>query len=89
LVGIVTDGDLKRILMREVDVMDRVVGDFMVRDPKRIDGDALVVHALRRMEENDGGAITQLVVVDGAGRLVGAIHMHDIVRLGLSTATGS
>ena len=89
LTGIVTDGDLKRILVRETDVMDRAVGEFMVRDPKRIEGGALVVHALRRMEENRGGAITQLVVVDADGRLQGAIHMHDIVRLGLAAAPPS
>jgi arabinose-5-phosphate isomerase len=86
LAGIVTDGDLKRILVREADVMERLVSDFMVRDPKRIAGDALVVEALRRMEENAGGAITQLVVLDAAGRIEGAIHMHDIVRLGLAAA---
>jgi arabinose-5-phosphate isomerase len=86
LVGIVTDGDLKRILVRDAQVMQRPVGELMVRDPKRIDGEALVVHALRQMEENPGGAITQLVVVDERGRLTGAIHMHDIVRLGLASA---
>jgi arabinose-5-phosphate isomerase len=86
LVGILTDGDLKRILVREGDVMRRPVGDLMVRDPKRIDGGAPVVVALRRMEENPGGAITQLVVVDDQDRLQGAVHMHDIVRLGLAAA---
>jgi arabinose-5-phosphate isomerase len=85
LVGIVTDGDLKRILIRESDVMGLLVGDVMVRDPKRIEGIALVVQALHRMEENPGGAITQLVVVDDAGHLTGAIHMHDIIRLGLAS----
>jgi len=86
LVGIVTDGDLKRILLRDAGVMERRVGDFMVRDPKRVEGGALVVQALRQMEENPGGAITQLAVVDAHGRLTGAIHMHDIVRLGLAAA---
>ena len=86
LVGIVTDGDLKRILVREPDVMQRPIGELMVRNPKRIDGEALVVQALRQMEENPGGAITQLVVVDERGRLAGAIHMHDIVKLGLASA---
>lgn len=86
LTGIVTDGDLKRILMRETDVMNQPIGEFMVHDPKRTDGDALVVHALRQMEENPGGAITQLAVVDAHGRLAGAIHMHDIIRLGLASA---
>ena len=60
-------------------------GALMVPDPKRIDGRALVVQALRQMEENPGGAITQLVVVDERGGLVGAVHMHDIVKLGLAT----
>lgn len=87
LVGIVTDGDLKRILVREPQAMERAVGSLMVRDPKCIAADELVVRALRRMEENPGGAITQLAVVDDLGRLAGAIHMHDIVRLGLATAT--
>lgn len=86
LVGILTDGDLKRILVRDPDVMRRPVGELMVRDPKRIEGGALVVQALRQMEENPGGAITQLAVVDDHGRLSGAIHMHDIVRLGLASA---
>jgi len=86
LVGIVTDGDLKRILVREPQVMERAVASLMVRDPKCIAAEELVVHALRRMEENPSGAITQLAVVDGLGRLTGAIHMHDIVRLGLASA---
>jgi len=85
LVGIITDGDLKRILVRDWAVMHRPVGELMVPDPKRIDGRALVVQALRQMEENPGGAITQLVVVDERGGLVGAVHMHDIVKLGLAT----
>ena len=84
LAGIITDGDLKRLLVREAGLMDRAVGELMVRDPKRIEVSALAVHALRRMEENSGGAITQLVVVDEAGRLQGAVHLHDIVRLGLA-----
>lgn len=86
LVGIITDGDLKRILVRDAQVMERPVAGLMVRDPKRIEASALVVQALRRMEENPGGAITQLAVVDPAGRLTGAVHMHDIVRLGLASA---
>jgi arabinose-5-phosphate isomerase len=86
LAGIVTDGDLKRILVRDPQVMERAVGGLMVRNPKCIGAEALVVDALRRMEENPGGAITQLAVVDAYGRLTGAIHMHDIVRLGLASA---
>jgi arabinose-5-phosphate isomerase len=85
LIGIVTDGDLKRILVRDADLVRHPIGELMVHDPKRIEARALVVQALRRMEENPGGAITQLVVVDSDGRLQGAIHMHDIVKLGLAS----
>ena len=86
LAGIITDGDLKRILVRDAGVMERPVRELMVKEPKRIEARALVVEALRRMEENPGGAITQLAVVDEGGRLAGVVHMHDIVRLGLASA---
>lgn len=86
LAGIITDGDLKRILVRSEEGLRKPVSALMVPQPKRIDARAPVVQALRQMEENPGGAITQLAVVDGAGRLVGAVHMHDIVRLGLASA---
>ena len=86
LAGIITDGDLKRILVRAEAGLGRPVSELMVHEPKCIEGRALVVQALRRMEENPAGAITQLAVVDAAGRLIGAIHMHDIVRLGLASA---
>jgi arabinose-5-phosphate isomerase len=86
LIGIITDGDLKRILVRDPQGLERPVRSVMVANPKQIAAGRLVVQALRRMEENPGGAITQLAVVDGEGRLEGAIHMHDIVRLGLAAA---
>jgi arabinose-5-phosphate isomerase len=85
LLGIITDGDLKRILVRDAEGLQRPVHSVMVQGPKRIEAAALVVQALRRMEENPGGAITQLAVVDADGKLQGAIHMHDIVRLGLAS----
>jgi arabinose-5-phosphate isomerase len=86
LIGIITDGDLKRILVRDPEALELPVHEVMVANPKRIAPEELVVQALRRMEENPGGAITQLAVVDDRGRLQGMIHMHDIVRLGLATA---
>ncbi len=88
LQGIITDGDLKRILVRDPDALERSVDGVMVPDPKRIAAGSPVVEALRHMEENVGGAITQLAVVDAEGRLDGLIHMHDIVRAGLANAPG-
>ncbi|HZL86138.1 MAG TPA: KpsF/GutQ family sugar-phosphate isomerase [Candidatus Krumholzibacteria bacterium] len=86
LQGIITDGDLKRILVRDPEGLQCPVHTVMVPAPKCIEQTALAVQALRRMEENPGGAITQLAVVDAANRLLGAVHLHDIVRLGLATA---
>ncbi len=86
LLGIITDGDLKRILVRDPGALDQPVEGLMVAGPRHISAEAAVVDALRDMEENPGGAITQLAVVDAEGRLEGAVHMHDIVRVGLATA---
>ncbi len=86
LQGIITDGDLKRILARDAEGLQRPVHTVMVRSPRCIEATALAVQALHRMEENPGGAITQLAVVDAANRLLGAVHLHELVRLGLATA---
>jgi arabinose-5-phosphate isomerase len=80
LVGVVTDGDLKRILLRRPDILDTPVGELMTPNPKTIAGDAPVVAALERMENNPTGGITSLVVVDPDGRPEGVIHIHDCLR---------
>jgi arabinose-5-phosphate isomerase len=53
----------------------------MSRSPKTIEGSALVANAVRRMEENEGGAITALVIVDAAGAPAGVIHLHDCLGI--------
>lgn len=84
LVGIVTDGDLKRILVREKkEALDMEVGRVMTRDPKTIDSSALAAQALEAMELNPKGPITMLFVTDGGGKPVGLIHIHDILQAGL------
>lgn len=75
--GVLTDGDLKRILLRGAFEPGAPVASVMTRTPRTIEADALIAHAVRRMEENPGGAITALVVVDEAGRPAGVIHLHD------------
>lgn len=82
LVGILTDGDLKRILLRHdpAAILEREVAGVMTPDPRTIAADAPVVVALERMENNPGGAITSLVIVDGAHRPVGVVHIHDCLR---------
>ncbi len=76
LVGIVSDGDLRRLLeKRGKDVMDLTAGEAMTRDPKTISGGEFAATALALMEEKK---ITSLMVVDGAGKLRGIVHLHDL-----------
>jgi len=78
LLGVLADGDLKRILLSKGSAdLARPVSDVMTRHPRTIEEDALIAQAVRRMEENEGGAITSLVVVDARGAARGVIHLHD------------
>ena len=87
LVGIITDGDIKRILMGHPDVKDVreiKVGSVMTRNPRTIDQEALVARAIQKMEEDPGRLITCLMIVDGEGFPIGIIHMHDCLRTGIA-----
>jgi len=75
--GVVTDGDLRRLHLREASIVDLRAGDAASREPKTIRADELAAKALEVMES---WMITSLVIVDGDGRPAGIIHMHDILR---------
>jgi len=76
LVGIISDGDLRRLLeKRGKDAMDLTAGEAMTRSPKTIKGDEFAATALALMEEKK---ITSLMVVDAAGKLEGIVHLHDL-----------
>lgn len=77
LAGILTDGDLKRLLLRGAADLGQPVARVMTRNPKSIEPDALIAQAVRRMEENPGGAITSLVVLGPEGAPLGVLHLHD------------
>ncbi|MGA2744657.1 MAG: SIS domain-containing protein [Candidatus Sulfotelmatobacter sp.] len=78
LVGIISDGDLRRLLeKRGKDVMDLSAGEAMTRGPKTIGAGEFAATALALMEEKK---ITSLMVVDGAGKLEGIVHLHDLWR---------
>jgi arabinose-5-phosphate isomerase len=83
LTGIVTDGDLKRIITRRDDALDVPVGEVMTRNPKTIDAEILAADALARMELNLPGPLLMYFIVDGEGKPVGLLHLHDILRAGL------
>lgn len=76
LVGIISDGDLRRLLeKRGKDVMDLTAGEAMTRDPKTIAKDQFAATALAVMEEKK---ITSLIVVDASRRVEGIVHLHDL-----------
>jgi len=76
LVGIISDGDLRRLLeKRGKDVLDLTAGEAMTKSPKTIGSGEFAATALALMEEKK---ITSLMVVDGNGKLQGIVHLHDL-----------
>ncbi len=79
LLGIITDGDLRRMLEKNTDIENISAADIMTKNPKTIQADELAVSALDLMRRN---AITQLVVVNDK-KYMGIIHIHDLLKEGL------
>lgn len=79
LTGVITDGDLRRMLEKSGDLGKLTAADIMTRGPKTIDASTLAVDALERMKS---AGITQLLVTDQRA-YAGVIHLHDLVREGL------
>jgi arabinose-5-phosphate isomerase len=79
LTGVITDGDLRRMLEKGVDLEKTTAKDIMGISPKTVNQDALAVHALDIMRKNN---ITQLLVAEEKN-YVGVIHLHDLIREGL------
>ncbi len=80
LAGIITDGDLRRMLLKNLSLENTLAEDIMTRSPKTINEDDMAIKALGIMKENN---ITQVLVTDGEQRYVGIIHLHDLVREGI------
>ena len=79
VLGIITDGDLRRMLMNGPDIEHVKASQIMTSNPKTIGEDALVVEALHKMRHN---SITQLPVIR-EGKYLGIIHLHDILKEGI------
>lgn len=76
--GVITDGDLRRALLRNSDVSSAVAADVMTRNPKTVAAAALAAEALATMEKH---SITSLFIVDEpVRRPLGIIHLHDLLR---------
>ncbi len=80
LAGVVTDGDLRRLVEKEGEVFSIPVREVMNRSPKTIAAEKLAAEAVRLLEKH---RITALIVVDPRRKPVGIIHLHDIMRAGV------
>ncbi len=79
LAGIITDGDVRRMLVKRIDVFDKTVVEMMIENPKSITENAPLYDALNIMEKHQ---ITVLPVIDADGKVAGVIHLHDILGKG-------
>ncbi len=79
LLGIITDGDLRRMLQKETNIAQIKAADIMTRSPKTIDKGEFAVKALQLMQKNN---ITQLVVKEDT-RVAGFIHLHELLKEGI------
>ncbi len=80
LVGIITDGDIRRMLSKTPEITAIKASDIMGTKPKKIAFDAMAIDALNTMETNN---ISQILVVNDKKKYVGVIHIHDLIKEGI------
>lgn len=80
IIGIITDGDIRRMLSKTNKIEGLTASDIMTKNPKTINVDAMAVDALETMENN---SITQILVVDNAKNYLGVVHLHDLIKEGI------
>jgi arabinose-5-phosphate isomerase len=81
ILGVISDGDLRRLVEKDMSLLSRTAADCFQPNPKTIDAETFASTALATMEE---AKITSLFVVDATGVLTGALHMHDLLSAGIS-----
>ncbi|NIJ45454.1 arabinose-5-phosphate isomerase [Wenyingzhuangia heitensis] len=80
LAGIITDGDIRRMLNKSDDFLSLTSLDIMSKNPKKIDINAMAIEAMDVMETNN---ISQLIVVDKQDNYKGIVHIHDLIKEGI------
>ena len=80
IVGIITDGDIRRMLTKTTDINHFTAKDIMGKDPKTVSQDAMAIEALEKLERD---SITQILVVDAHGNYAGVVHLHDLIKEGI------
>lgn len=81
IIGIITDGDIRRLIQKGGDIYKESAFSIMSKSPKTINGGAKAVDALELMRQN---SITQVVVIDDKDQYIGIVHIHDIIKEGLN-----
>ena len=79
LSGVITDGDLRRMLQRTPDLVTVKAADIMTVNPKTISKDEFAIRALNQMKDYN---ITQLIAMDG-NKIIGFVHIHDLMKEGI------
>ena len=80
IVGIITDGDLRRMLSKTTDINHFTAKDIMGKNPKTIQENAMAIEALEKLESNN---ITQILVVNAQEKYIGIVHLHDLIKEGI------
>jgi len=80
LKGVITDGDLRRLLERTMDINGLTAIDVMSNNPKVLEAEFLASFALQQMENYN---ITTLIIIDENNKPAGIVHLHDLIKLGL------
>ncbi|MEQ6123934.1 KpsF/GutQ family sugar-phosphate isomerase [Pseudotenacibaculum sp. MALMAid0570] len=80
IVGIITDGDIRRMLSKSSDISSLTAKDIMGTHPKTISESAMAVEALDTLENNN---ITQILVTDDNQKYIGVVHLHDLLKEGI------
>ncbi|MEI7590350.1 MAG: CBS domain-containing protein, partial [Deltaproteobacteria bacterium] len=78
-VGILTDGDIRRHISKGTKINEKKIDDIMSCSPKTINNNASIADAIAKMQQLE---ITTLVVVNGKNKLLGYIHLHDVLGRG-------
>lgn len=80
LIGIITDGDLRRMLTKTTNINHFTARDIMGENPKTVQQNAMAIEALEKLETN---SITQILVVNEENKYVGVVHLHDLIKEGI------
>ena len=80
IVGIITDGDIRRMLSKTTEISNFTAKDIMGKNPKTIDENAMAIEALETLENN---SITQILVTDLNHTYIGVVHLHDLIKEGI------